>query len=643
MADGRLYPPGTTYQGVGARIAGIVLDMPTRRRWWIAFGVSGLLFLLLPGMVTHLFVEGVGVWGVNIPVNWGMAIANVVWWIGVGHAGTFISAMLLLLGQDWRNSLNRFAEAMTIFAVICAAMYPVLHLGRPQNFYWMLPYPTPFLVWPQFRSPLFWDVMAISTYFTVSVLFWYVGLIPDLASIRDRAKSRAARVVLGLGALGWRGSAMHWVRWRRCYVILAALAMPLVVSVHSGVSLLFAVGPVPGWHSTIYPPYFVLGALFSGFAVVGLIAVTLRSWFNLHDLIGPRHFDLLSKFMLAIGLMTAYGYIFEALTAWYSGHVFEVDTLRDRLIGPMAPYYWGAVILNFATIQALWFRRVRTSPTGVFLVSLAVAVGMWLERYMIVISGLFRDYLPSSWDDYSPPATEWLLFVGTLGFFLFAFVLFIRFVPMIAISEVKEVLFDHKDKRPAPPPAPTPAMPTNREPARHGLYGILARFETADDLVAAAGQAAARGFTRLDAHTPFPVHQLPEVLHLKERRLPWLVAGGGFLALIFALWLLWYIDVIYFPTPVGGRPLDAWTAYVLPVFEFTMLIAAFTAVIGMLVLNRLPRLHHPLFGVDEFDRASRDGFFLVVLSDDPRFEPEAVRHALQTLDPAPASVREVPG
>ncbi|EKV29533.1 Molybdopterin oxidoreductase [Caenispirillum salinarum AK4] len=643
MPGNSIYPRGTTYRGVGDRVASILLDLPTRRRWWTAFLVSGALFLFLPATLVHLFIQGVGVWGVNIPVNWGLAIVNVVWWIGIGHAGTFISAMLLLLGQDWRNSLNRFAEAMTIFAVICAAMYPIIHLGRPQFFYWMLPYPTPFEVWPQFRSPLFWDVMAISTYFTVSLLFWYVGLIPDLASVRDKAKGRFWRVALGLAALGWRGSAMHWVRWRRAYVMLAALAMPLVVSVHSGVSLLFAAGPVPGWHTTIYPPYFVMGALFSGFAVVGMIAVTLRAWFKLYDLVTPRHLDLLAKFMLAIGLMTAYGYLFEALTAWTSGHQFEVDTLRDRLIGPFAPIYWGAVILNFAPIQMLWRRRWRTRPVVLFLVCLSVTVGMWLERYMLIISGLFRDYLPSSWGTYSAPWTEWLLFLGTIGFFLFAFVLFIRFLPMVAISEVKEVLFEERPaKRPAPEPAPRAAEPTNREPARDGLYGVLACYDRADDLVLAARRAVAGGFTRLDCHTPFPVDDLTEVLGLKERRLPWMVTGAGAFGLVFALGLLWYIDVMYYPTPVGGLPLEAWTAYGLPAFEFTVLLAALTAVIGMLALNRLPRLHHPLFEVEAFDRATQDGFFLVLLADDPHFDPARARDFLEGLDPAPALVREVP-
>ncbi len=434
--------PLQSYRAVGDQLSHIVLDFPFKRRWWIAFSVTGAMTLMMLGLIVHLFIYGVGVWGINIPVNWGLAITNVVWWIGIGHAGTFISAMFLLLGREWRNSLNRFAEAMTIFAVMCAVMYPILHLGRPWKFYWMFPYPTAFEIWPQFRSPLFWDVCAFTTYFTVSALFWYVGIIPDMASVRDKAQSRFWQIFAGLLAFGWRSSARHWIRWRRAYLLLAGLAMPLVVSVHSGVALLFAVGPVPGWHTTIFPPYFVLGALFSGFAVVALIAVLFRAWFGLQNLITPRHLDLLGRWFLACGLMTAYGYLFEVFAAWHSGELLERQTLMDRLIGPMAGIYWGAVILNFVPLQLLWSRRFRAHPLIHGLVAFSVVVGMYLERYMLIVSSLFRDFLPSSWDSYTPTFVEWALFAGTIGFFLFCFVLFIRFIPMIAIAEEKEVLRD---------------------------------------------------------------------------------------------------------------------------------------------------------------------------------------------------------
>jgi len=629
------YPRSGGYRSVGDQIAHVILDMPTRGRWWIAFWVSGALFLLLAAMLVHLFAYGVGVWGINIPVNWGLAIVNVVWWIGIGHAGTFISAMLLLLGQEWRNSLNRLAETMTIFAVLCAVMFPVIHLGRPANFYWMLPYPTPFEVWPQFRSPLFWDVMAFTTYFTVSVLFWYVGLIPDLASVRDKARRRGWQVAFGIAALGWRGSAAHWVRWRRCYLILAGLAMPLVVSVHSGVALLFAVGQVPGWHTTIFPPYFVLGALFSGFAVVAIIAVVLRGWFRLGNLITDRHLDLLGRFLLATGLATAYGYVFEAFTEWYSGDHFERATLKDRLVGPYAGWYWAAVVFNFAAIQLLWSRRMRSSGTVLLLVSVSVAIGMWLERYVLIVSGLARDFLPSSYDEYHAPWTEWLLFLGTVGLFLFGMVLFMRFVPMIAISEVKESIF-HETPPKEPPETAWPASgarPVGFGVDESGVYGLVARFATGADLAAAAERTMAAGYRRVDAHTPFPVDEVNRALGLKETALPWLVAGSGAAALAAGAAILWYVDVRYFPTPIGGRPLAAWPAYALPLFELVVLTAAFAAVLGMLVLNRLPRLHHPVFDTPGFERATQDRFFLAVQAADPLFQAAETRRFLESLGP----------
>lgn len=646
MADRVALPP-MRYRSVGDRLAHVVLELPYRRRWWIAFIASTLLVGLLAAELTHLFVAGVGTWGINIPVNWGMAISNVVWWIGIGHAGTFISAMLLLLGQDWRNSLNRFAEAMTLFAVLCAVIYPVIHLGRPYNFYWMLPYPTPFLVWPNFRSPLFWDVMAFTTYGTVSLIFWYVGAIPDFASIRDRARTTLGARVAGLAALGWRNSAAQWVRWRCAYVMLAAIAMPLVVSVHSGVSLLFAAGQIPGWHSTIYPPYFVLGALFSGFAVVGMIAVVLRWWFRLHDLITPRHFDMLARFFLATGLATAYGYIFEAFMAWYSGKGFETGTLLDRLVGPFWPFYWAAVVLNFVPIQLLWSKRLRTNPWVLFGVGLCVALGMWYERYMLVISGLFRDFLPSSWDVYDAPWTEWTIFIGLIGLFLFGMLLFVRFVPMISIAEEKEVLFDEHKKPPdLPEEAEGDSTVMIARPEAHaidtavGCYGTIARFDTAAQLTHAAEAAVEAGWRRVDAHMPFPLPEVFGVLGLKETRLPWIVAGVGLVALLFGVGVLWYVDVHLFPIPVRGMALASWPAYALPVFEFTVLCVSFATLLGMLVLNRLPRLNHPLFAAEGFERATRDGFFLVLLADDPRYGTEAASRFLR--EQGAATVEEVP-
>jgi molybdopterin-containing oxidoreductase family membrane subunit len=442
MADAVLQPSPPT--SATDKVVRIPLTYPDPRGWWISFAAALVLLLLFLVSVGKLFWRGVGIWGIDIPVNWGIAISNYIWFLGIGHAGTLISAMLLLFGAHWRNSLNRFAEAMTLFAVICAGLYPILHLGRPWLFYWMAPYPNTMTVWPQFRSPLTWDFFAVLTYLIVSVLFWYIGIIPDLASMRDRARRPGLQIFYGLAALGWRGSARHWYRWQQSYRLTAAIAVPLVVSVHSEISLLFAAGPIPGWSSTVFPPYFVLGAAFSGFAVVSMIAVALRHALGLQQLVTERHLDLLGLFLLATGIMTAYGYIAEIFDTFYGGDPLDTGTLADRLSGAYAWSYWGAVIGNFLPLQLLWFRRIRCQPIPLFLIALSVTVGMWLERYMLLVTTLYRDYLVSSWGQYHPSFWEWSLFAGMLGVFFVPFLLFIRFLPVISAFEIKEARFDEK-------------------------------------------------------------------------------------------------------------------------------------------------------------------------------------------------------
>jgi Ni/Fe-hydrogenase subunit HybB-like protein len=427
-------------------VARVPLQFPARVPWLIAMILSLALLALFLASVTWLFTWGVGVWGLDIPVNWAFAIHLYVWWLGLGHAGTLISAMLLLMGQDWRNSLNRFAEAMTLCAVICAGIEPIIHLGRPWFVYWMFPYPATMGVWPQFRSPLEWDIWAVLTYLTVSFFFWYIGLIPDLATVRDRAKTRGWQVFFGIFALGWRGSTKHWARWRRCYITVAAIAVPLVVSVHSEVSLLFASSQIPGWHSTIFPPYFVLGAAFSGFAMVAMIALVMRHVFQLGHLVTARHMGVLAKVLLASGLMTAYGYVSELFDGFYSGDVHEIATIHDRFFGIYAWSYWGAVFFNFVPLQALWLRGVRRSPVLLFLISTSVVVGMWLERYMILVTSLYKDFLPSSFGHYTPTFWDWSTYIGMLGLFMTPFLLFVRYIPSISIFEDKEVLVREKEE-----------------------------------------------------------------------------------------------------------------------------------------------------------------------------------------------------
>ena len=438
-----LIAPGYTSATVTDKISAVVLR-GTPRWWFAAFGAAFLLVMLLLGTLGHLFLKGVGIYGVNIPVGWGWDITNFVWWIGIGHAGTLISAILLLLRQEWRNSINRFAEAMTLFAVACASLYPVVHLGRPWVLYWLFPYPSTMGVWPQFRSPLVWDVFAVSTYATISLLFWFIGLIPDLATLRDRAKSRFAQIVYGMLAMGWRGSARHWHNYESAYLMLAGLATPLVVSVHSVVSFDFAVGIIPGWHSTIFPPYFVAGAIYSGFAMVLTLAIPLRAIFGLKDFITDRHLQNMAKVMLATGLIVAYGYLIEIFMAWYGDNRFDVYMSLNRMFGPYAFQFWSLIACNVVVPQALWIKRLRRSPVFLFVIAIIVNVGMWLERYVIIVTSLHRDFLPSSWGMYSGTVWDYSTFVGSIGLFLALLFLFLRFLPMISIFEMRTMLPEAK-------------------------------------------------------------------------------------------------------------------------------------------------------------------------------------------------------
>jgi Ni/Fe-hydrogenase subunit HybB-like protein len=432
--------PGHTFATVTDKISAIVLTRPTTWKWWLGFGLAFSLTMLLLFSVSYLLVKGVGIWGINIPVGWGFAIVNFVWWIGIGHAGTLISAILLLLRQQWRTSINRFAEAMTLFAVSCAGLYPLLHMGRPWFFYWLLPYPNTMELWPQWRSPLVWDVFAVSTYATVSLLFWYIGLIPDLATLRDRSTSRLGRIVYGILAMGWRNSALHWQRYEVAYLLMAGIATPLVVSVHTVVSFDFAVAIVPGWHTTIFPPYFVAGAIYAGFAMVLTLTIPLRVIYGLKDFITDKHLENMAKVMLATGLMVAYGYGVEAFCAFYSAERYETYVVQNRAMGPYAPVYWSLILCNVITPQSLWFKRVRRSPILLFCVAMVVNVGMWLERYVIVVTSLHRDFDPSSWGKYSGTFWDYATFIGTIGLFLSLIFLFIRFLPMISIFEMRTLL-----------------------------------------------------------------------------------------------------------------------------------------------------------------------------------------------------------
>lgn len=434
--------PGHGFASVTDKISAIALTHRTPRSWFVGFSISFVLLMIFLYSTGYLLVTGVGIWGNNIPVAWAFDIINFVWWIGIGHAGTLISAVLLLFRQAWRTSINRFAEAMTLFAVACAGLYPILHLGRPWVFYWLMPYPNTFDLWPQFRSPLIWDVFAVSTYATVSLLFWYVGLIPDMATLRDRAKSTVAKVTYGILAMGWRGSASHWHRYQTAYLLLAGIATPLVVSVHSIVGLDFAISIVPGWHVTLMPPYFVAGAIFSGFAMVMTLAIPLRAVYGLEDFITLRHLSNMAKVMLTTGLIVSYGYAMEVFFAYYSGNDFERYIAVNRAFGPYAWSYWALIACNLLAPQVFWFRAARRNVPLLFVISLVVNVGMWLERFVIIVISLHRDYLPSAWEMYYPTIWDFAQFIGSIGLFLTLLFLFIRFLPVISIFELRELVHE---------------------------------------------------------------------------------------------------------------------------------------------------------------------------------------------------------
>ena len=436
-----------TYQRVSDQITDEPLHHPHKQMWFVGFSVAFLMLMMFGVAVGYLLARGPGIWGINIPVAWGFAITNFVWWIGIGHAGTFISAILLLLFQKWRTTINRFTEAMTLFAVICAGMFPLLHLGRPWVFYWILPYPDTMALWPQFRSPLVWDVFAVSTYFTVSLIFWYIGVVPDLATVRDKARTKWKKILYGIGALGWRGSAKHWMHHQSAYLLLAGLATPLVLSVHSVVSFDFAVAQLPGWHSTIFPPYFVAGAIYSGFAMVLNLIIPIRRIYGFQDLITIRTLNNMACVMLVTGWMVAYGYIMEAFMAWYSGEPFERYMMWNRAFGPYGWVFWLLMTVNVVIPQLLWSRWVRTHTVPLFLVALSVNLGMWLERFVIVVQSLHRDFLPSSWSMFYPTIWDWATLFGSIGLFLTLQFLFIRYIPMISISESRELIAQRKEGR----------------------------------------------------------------------------------------------------------------------------------------------------------------------------------------------------
>jgi len=431
---------GHDFTSLTDAVCGLVEKPRPPRAWYVAITFTGGLTLMMFAMIGYLIITGVGVWGVNNPVGWGWAIVNFVFWVGIGHAGTLISAILFLLRQKWRTSINRFAEAMTIFAVVCAGVFPGIHVGRVWVVWWLFPLPNYQGMWPNFRSPLLWDVFAVGTYAMVSLMFWYTGMLPDLATLRDRATTRMRRLLYGFFALGWRGSNRHWHRYEKAYLLLAGLATPLVLSVHSVVSFDFATSQIPGWHTTIFPPYFVAGAIFSGFAMVMTLIIPARQLFGLKNFVTLYHLETMAKIILATGTMVGYAYATEFFIAWYGGNPAEQFAFINRAFGPYVWAYWIMVGCNVLAPQFFWFKKLRTNLWALMILCVLVNIGMWFERFVITVTSLSRDFLPATWAYYRPTPIDIATFVGSFGLFLTLFLLFVRYLPMVAMAEVKTVM-----------------------------------------------------------------------------------------------------------------------------------------------------------------------------------------------------------
>lgn len=607
-------------------IAGLVES--SAPRWWKAALAASLALLAIGlGTVVWLISTGVGIWGVSHPVMWGWDVVNFVWWIGIAHAGTLISAILFLLRQRWRTSINRAAEAMTLFAVCCAAIYPLIHVGRPWLSWWLLPIPNSNAVWPQFKSPLIWDVFAVLTYFVFSTLFFYLGLVPDFAVLRDRAKTRVRQIVYGFLALGWTGSIRQWRHYEKAYLILAGLGTALVISVHSIVSLDFSATQLPGWHSTIFPPYFVAGAIFSGMAMVLTLFIPLRRLLKIEEIVTPRHIDLMCKVTLAAGCIVAYAYAMEFFTAWNGSPEERAAFFNHRLadpfvIGPWlgiepAPHWracWTMLACNIGAAQLLWWRKIRSNLPAVFVIAILINIGMWFERFVIIVTSVEREFLPSNWGQYSPATADILVFLGSFGLFLTLFLLFIRYLPLVAMAEVKGVVGLEN-------PTGSQQTKTVLENAPANARFLVARFNIQSQFLRAATLLHEKGVASWDAHTPFPVHGLDRATSQCHSRVGWFAFSGGAVGFFGGMALIGWMNGVNYPILAGGKPaFSLWAAFP-AAFETAILCASIAAFLGMLHLAGLPRWHHPLLKNKCLAPATHDGCIIVVDMSDPRFSP----------------------
>ncbi|VTS02461.1 quinol:electron acceptor oxidoreductase subunit ActD [Tuwongella immobilis] len=649
-----------------------IVENPQPKWWWPIFLVSATLMLSAVFSATYLITTGVGVWGSNIPVGWAFDITNFVFWIGIGHAGTLISAILFLFRQKWRTSINRFSEAMTIFAVICAGIYPGIHVGRFWYVWFMFPLPNANHIWPNFRSALLWDLFAVSTYFSVSLMFWYVGLIPDLATLRDRAKTKLRKLIFGFASLGWRGSTRHWRHYEIAYLMLAGLSTPLVLSVHSVVSFDFATSVIPGWHTTIFPPYFVAGAIFGGFAMVLTCMIPVREMYpKLKDLVNEGHMDVMAKFIVATGTLVGYAYLMELFIAWYSGSVYEQQTFFDRAFtGKYVWAYWIMMSCNLIIPQLLWIRWFRVTPMPLFIITVFVNIGMWYERFVIIVQSLAHDYLPGSWGTFYPSWVDWMQMIGDFGLFFTLTLLFIRFLPMIAMAEIKGVLTianphhghadhgtnghgtnghgtnghgtnghgtnghgtnghgsnGHSDHTKEALDAPVPSFGIGEK-----NHAIMAEFDSPAGILKATKAVYAAGYRDIDAFTPYPVHGMIPAIGKTRSRISLFTLTGGLTGLFTALTMQYFLSAYYYPIMVDGKEYTSWEAFVPICFELTVLFAAICTVLGLFFLCDLPRLFSPKDEHPGFARVTDDGFYLTIDATDPKFDPVETPRLLREL------------
>ena len=667
MAGASLIPPGETLAGIGRAVTAVPIRHPLNRRWWIAFAGAMALLAVFAVALFWLLFEGVGVWGNNNAVVWALDIASYDWWIGAACGSLLVSATLLLLGAEWRGAINRVAETVALLCTCAAGLYPIIHLGRPWYFYWNLPYPNTFSLWPQFRSALVWDAVDIVSFLVVCVSLWYVGLLPDLAALRDRAfteamRQREARALTrglammrartyGLLASGWRGSAAHWQLWLQGYRTIALLGVMLVVCVQTGASVMFAGSVMPGWHDTILPVTFLVNAVFSGVGLTGAIVVLIRAVYGLDGLVTERHLGLIARLLLGLGCASLYCYATEFFSTALHGDPYERGVLARRVTGEHAAAFWTVLACLLLPAQVFWSARARRAPLAVAGVGILVAVGAYADHVMVLLVTLGQNFLPAAHEPFRETVWGIATFAGSVGLFLVLLLLFLRYLPAVSITETRRLALaagartgrETASDRPEPDPeAMEPGTP---------LWGISARFATEAELAAAAqavaSLTAARngGDVHLDGHGPVPMPRVTRALGLEGRTIRPYALGGALLGGLGFYGMCVYASAYHYVFLIGGRPRFSWPSFVVPSFAFAMMSGVVAIHLALLVLNRLPRLNHPAFNIPGFLRASEDRFFLSVQAQGEGFEVERIERRLAGLPAGagrPLEIRRIP-